>query len=68
MGGVVFEHVGDVINVDEIVDRHNLHVGQGAGPAKDQPANATKSVNADFDGHRCNDGLAPNGGWSLGPS
>jgi hypothetical protein len=63
----VLEHVSDIINIDQIVDRHHVNIGQGAGAAKDQSANATKSINADFDGHRCNDGLAPDGGCSFSP-
>ena len=57
VGGVVAKHVADVINVDQIVDAHHLHIAQGAGAAEGQAADATEPVNPDANGH---------GDWRIG--
>ena len=51
MGGIVAQHVAHVVNVDQIVDAHHFHIAEGAGAAEGKPADATKTVDADANGH-----------------
>ena len=51
MGGVVAEHVREVLHVDQVVDANHLHIRQGDGTAEGQATDAAETVDADADGH-----------------
>ena len=51
MGGVVTEHVGQVVDLDKVVNTNDLHVRQGHGTAEGKAADAAETVNADANGH-----------------
>ena len=51
VGGIVTQHVGDVIDIDQVVDRHHLDALLAHGAAEDQAADAAESINADPDRH-----------------
>jgi hypothetical protein len=51
MYGVVFEHVGDIIDVEQVVDADDLDVGVFVRGAEDQASNPTEPVDSDFDAH-----------------
>ena len=51
MGGVITEHVGQVVDLDQVVDTNDFHVRQGHGTAEGKAADAAETVNADANGH-----------------
>ena len=50
MGGVVAEHVSQILHIDEVVDTHDLR--QDDGTAEGEATNPAKAVNTDADAHR----------------
>ena len=51
MGGIVAEHIAKIINIDQVINSHHLHIIQGHGTAKSEATDAAKAVDADADGH-----------------
>ena len=51
VGGVITEHVGQVVDLDQVVDSNDFHVHQGHGTAEGKAADAAETVNADANGH-----------------
>ena len=49
---VVLQHVGEVVGLEQVVDRHHFDVGEVLdGAAQHVAANAAEAVDTDFDGH-----------------
>src|SRR4051812_10742609 len=49
MHGIVFQHVGEMVEVEDVIHRHHLDViAQGRGP-EHHPANPPEPVDADLD-------------------
>ena len=52
VAGVVAEHVGEVVAINQVVDTHHLHIRQRDRPAEGEPADAAETIDADADSHR----------------
>jgi hypothetical protein len=49
---VVFQHVGEVLGLEQVVDAYDLDVGKVARcRAEDHASDASESVDADLDSH-----------------
>jgi hypothetical protein len=53
VNGVVLQHVGEVVDVEQIVDRHNLNVFALCCGTENHASNATETVNANLDHLDC---------------
>ena len=52
MDGIVLQHVGEVLGVEQVVDADDFDVIEVLdGGAEDHAADAAKPVDANFDGH-----------------
>jgi hypothetical protein len=51
VGGVIFEHVGQVRRITQVVDRNNFDVTTLMGYSKDEAADPAKSVDGTLKGH-----------------
>jgi hypothetical protein len=51
VGGVIFEHVGQVRRITQVVDRNNFDVTTLMGYSKDEAADPAKSVDGNLKGH-----------------
>jgi hypothetical protein len=49
--GIILEQIGQIANMRQIVDRHDLDVGQGERAPQDHAANTSKTVNANTTCH-----------------
>src|SRR5258708_6882870 len=48
VGGVVFEHIGHVISLDNIIDADDLNIIAADGGPEGQPADTAKSIDSNF--------------------
>ena len=51
VGRVVSKQIGQVVNIDQIIDAHHFHVGVGDGLTKGKPTDSAKPVDPDANGH-----------------